>query len=287
MENKIREALFWEPVDAGTVQCLLCPHLCHIKEGAVGICGVRRCQDGKLFTENYGRVASVALDPVEKKPLYHFHPGEFILSAGTVGCNLACSFCQNWNISKDVKAPTEPITAAELVQLAKKHRSFGIAYTYNEPFVWYEFVREAAALARQEGLANVLVTNGFVMPEPLAELLPLIDAANIDLKSIRDDFYRRVCGGRVSPVLETIKAMASTCHVELTHLIIPTLNDSDEDLDALVDWVFENLGPDVPLHFSRYFPCYQMDQPPTPAQTLRRAEAIARRKLKKVYLGNI
>jgi pyruvate formate lyase activating enzyme len=287
MEALTRQAQFWKPMDGGSVQCLLCPHLCRIKDGATGICGVRRCQDGKLYTENYGRVASVALDPIEKKPLYHFHPGEFILSAGTVGCNLSCLFCQNRSISKQVATPTEAITPAGLVRLAKERRSFGIAYTYNEPFIWYEFVKEAAALARQAGLANVLVTNGFVSPEPLKELLPFIDAANIDLKSIRDKFYQEVCGGRLKPVLETIKTMASTCHVELTNLVIPTLNDSEEDLGALVDWVFENLGPDVPLHFSRYFPCYKMTQPPTPVETLRRAGVIARRKLKNVHLGNI
>lgn len=287
MEMTAREAQFWKLLDGSVLQCSLCPHRCRMKDGAVGLCGVRRNKGGRLYAENYGRVASVALDPVEKKPLYHFHPGEFILSAGTVGCNLSCSFCQNWSISKDVKAPTEAITAEELVRLAKKQHSFGIAYTYNEPLVWYEFVREAAALAKKEGLANVLVTNGFIMPEPLGELLPFIDAANIDLKSIRDDFYRQVCGGRLAPVQETIKTMASSCHVELTNLIIPGLNDTDDDLSALVDWIAENPGPDTPIHFSRYFPSYKMDRSPTPVDVLRRAEAIARRKLKNVHLGNV
>jgi pyruvate formate lyase activating enzyme len=209
------------------------------------------------------------------------------LSAGTVGCNLSCLFCQNWSISKECQAPTESVSSAEIVDKARQLNSFGIAYTYNEPFIWYEFVLETARLARQAGLKNVLVTNGFVSPEPLKEILPLIDAMNIDLKSIRDEFYRKVCSGSVAPVLETIKTSCKSCHVELTNLIIPTLNDSEKDLTDLVDWVYENAGDSVPLHFSRYFPCYKMTIPPTPKETLLKAEEIARKKLKYVHLGNI
>lgn len=248
---------------------------------------MRSLAGGALVSRNYGRVASLALDPVEKKPLYHFHAGEFVLSVGTVGCNLSCLFCQNWSISKDVCAPTEPMSSRELVDRAKQLNSFGIAYTYNEPFVWFEFVLETAKLAKKEGLKNVLVTNGYVSPGPLKEVLPFIDAANIDLKSIRDEFYQKTCSGRLGPVLETIKTMVEVCHVELTNLIIPTLNDSEEDLTDLVDWVRRHCGDAVPLHFSRYFPCYKMTLPPTPLETLKTAERIARRKLKYVYLGNI
>ncbi len=283
----MQEALFYKDTGKGALQCFLCPHLCGIKEGKTGFCGVRTNKGGKLYTANYGRVASVALDPIEKKPLYHYHRGEYILSLGTIGCNLSCLFCQNWSISQQVQTPTEPITPEEAIAKARQVNSFGIAYTYNEPFIWYEFVAETARLAKQQGLKNVLVTNGYVMPEPLRELLPLIDAMNIDLKSIRDEFYRETCCGRVSFVLETIKTSAKSCHVELTNLIIPTLNDSEEDLSALVDWVYENVGDSVPLHFSRYFPCYKMTLPPTPVETLKKAEAIAKKKLKYVYLGNV
>ncbi len=283
----MKEALFYTKIEENTVKCSLCPHFCVIRDGGTGFCGVRKNKGGTLYTANYGRVSSMALDPVEKKPLYHFHPGEFILSVGTVGCNLSCLFCQNWSIAKEVGAPTEPATSQELVKRAKELGSFGIAYTYNEPFIWYEFVYETAQLAKKEGLANVLVTNGYVTPEPLEQLLPYIDAMNIDIKSIEDDFYKKVCSGRVAEVLETVRVSAKRCHVELTNLIIPTLNDSDGNFQKLTDWIYENVGPDVPLHFSRYFPCYKMTLPPTPKETLMRAECIAKKKLNHVYLGNI
>lgn len=283
----MKEALFYKKIDEAAVKCFLCPHFCVIRDGGTGFCGVRKNEGGTLYTANYGRVSSMALDPVEKKPLYHFHPGEFILSVGTVGCNLSCLFCQNWSIAKEAGAPTEPATSQELVERAKELGSFGIAYTYNEPFIWYEFVYETAQLAKKEGLANVLVTNGYVTPEPLEQLLPYIDAMNIDIKSIEDDFYKKVCSGRVAEVLETVRVSAKRCHVELTNLIIPTLNDSDGNFQKLTDWIYENVGPDVPLHFSRYFPCYKMTLPPTPKETLMRAERIAKKKLKHVYLGNI
>ena len=283
----MKEALFYEKQKGKQIRCFLCPHYCQIKDGAKGFCGVRSNQDGQLFSLNYGRVSSLALDPIEKKPLYHYHPGEFILSIGTVGCNLSCLFCQNWNISKDVAAPTEAMTSQEIVEKAKQLRSFGIAYTYNEPFIWYEFVYETAQLARKAGLENVLVTNGYVTLDPLKKLLPLVDAMNIDLKSIRDDFYKKVCSGSVAEVLETIRLAVKSCHVEVTNLIIPTLNDSDEDLEDLVEWIRANAGDEVVLHFSRYFPCYKMSLPPTPKETLMRAEGIAKKKLKHVYLGNV
>jgi pyruvate formate lyase activating enzyme len=282
-----QEASYYKKIDAATVQCFLCPHECRIREGQAGFCGVRQNEGGKLEALNYGRVASVALDPIEKKPLYRYHGGETILSVGTVGCNLSCLFCQNWSISKEVQTPTEPMTSREVVAKAKELGSFGIAYTYNEPFMWFEFVLETARLARKEKLENVLVTNGYVNPRPLEELLPYIDAMNIDIKSMEDAFYRKVCSGSVAEVLATIKMSAKICHVELTNLIIPTLNDSDDHFKKLTDWIYENLGPDVPLHFSRYFPCYKMTLSPTPKATLERAAAIARKKLTHVYLGNI
>ncbi len=283
----MKEALFYKKLDGKALRCLLCPHSCHIQEGRHGLCGVRLNKEGKLYSINYGRVSSIALDPIEKKPLYHFHPKSYILSVGTQGCNFACQFCQNWSISKNLDVLTEPVSSLELIEKAKDAGSFGIAYTYNEPFIWYEFVYETVQLARKAGLANVLVTNGFVNQEPLEEILPFIDAMNIDLKSIRDDFYKKICQGRLEPVLKTIKRAKQACHIELTNLIIPTLNDSDDDLVDLVEWVYHELGDEVPLHFSRYFPCYKMSIPSTPKETLQKAQRIALKKLKYVYLGNI
>jgi len=282
----VKKALYYEKSGKG-VKCLLCPQGCVIGEGKVGFCGVRKNEDGQLDSIIYGQATSVALDPIEKKPLYHFHPGKSILSLGTKGCNLACDFCQNWSISQDADCPTDSVTSEQIIAKAKQLNSIGIAYTYNEPFIWYEFVLDTARMAQGQGLKNVLVTNGFVNQGPLKEMLPFIDAMNIDLKSMDDGFYKKYCKGSVAPVLEAIKLSAKSCHVEITHLIIPTLNDSDEDFKELVDWVCENAGPDTPLHFSRYFPCHKMDIPPTHIDTLHRAEKIAKKKLKNVYLGNV
>ncbi|MDD5356251.1 MAG: AmmeMemoRadiSam system radical SAM enzyme [Candidatus Omnitrophica bacterium] len=283
----MKEALFYQAKDNSKAQCLLCPHNCLIPEGKVGLCGVRRNQKGKLYSLVYEQATSVALDPIEKKPLYHFHPKEFILSVGTKGCNLSCMFCQNWAISKDLGAATETVTSQFLVERAKKLNSFGIAYTYNEPFIWYEFVLDTARLAKKEGLKNVLVTNGYVNIEPLKNILPFIDAMNIDIKSIEEEFYINTCAAKLSPVLETIKQSAKNCHIELTNLIIPTLNDSEDNFVKLRDWIYENLGDSVPLHFSRYFPCYKLNLPATPVSTLEKAQYIAEKKLKFVYLGNV
>ncbi|MCX5668003.1 MAG: AmmeMemoRadiSam system radical SAM enzyme [Candidatus Omnitrophica bacterium] len=283
----MHEALYYEKLDSKKVRCRLCPYECNISDGMRGACGVRQNIDGVLYSLVYGKTTGLALDPIEKKPLYHYHPGEFILSLGTRGCNLHCDFCQNWHTSQEVDGPMEKITSEEVVRRAKELGSFGIAYTYNEPFIWYEFVLDTAKLAKQNGLDNVLVTNGFVNTEPLKEMLPYIDAMNIDLKSFDEDFYVKVCKGRLKPVLDVIKISAKACHVELTNLIIPTLNDSEGSIRKIVDWICGNLGPDVPLHLSRYFPCYKMALPPTPVETLKRAERIAKEKLKYVYVGNV
>ena len=282
----MKEALYWEKTD-GAVHCLLCPHDCKIVNGITGVCGVRQNINGKLYSLVYGETTSVSLDPIEKKPLYHYHPGESILSLGTKGCNFKCPFCQNWAISQDLDVPTQKVTSRWVTDKAKECKSFGIAYTYNEPFIWYEFVLETAKLAKEEGLENVLVTNGFVNPKPLEEMLPFIGAMNIDLKSIDDGFYRKYCKGAIEPVLHTLKRSVKACHVELTNLVIPGLNDSEENFSRLVDWIYDNAGADVPLHFSRYFPCYKLDQPLTSKETLEKAYEIAKKKLKNVHLGNI
>jgi len=286
MTNLMKEAMYWQPHN-GKVKCLLCPQGCIIAEGNRGTCHVRQNFKGKLYSLNYGRATSVSMDPIEKKPLYHFHPGQMILSLGTVGCNFHCDFCQNWSISQsdDLQA-TEEITPQQAVKIARKYNSFGISYTYNEPFIWFEFVLENAKLAKEVGLKNVLVTNGFVQGEPLAEILPFIDAANIDLKALDDEFYKKICKGRLEPVLKTIKTMYGRAHIELTNLVIPTLNDGKEKISALVDWI-ASVGTDIPLHFSSYYPCYKMNLPRTPVSTLKTAREIAMKKLKYVYIGNV
>lgn len=281
----MREALFWRS-EGDKVRCELCPHYCLIDEGKAGRCHVRVNKDGVLYSLNYGKAASVALDPVEKKPLYHFHPGKPILSIGTNGCNFSCKFCQNWELA-EAKSPTNDIKPADVPALAKRGRSFGVAYTYNEPFVWYEFVLDTARLCHALGLKNVLVTNGFVNSEPLEELLPYIDALNIDIKSLRQDFHDELTGGKVEPVLETCRRAARGTHVEITNLVIPGYNDTPDQFEELAAWIAENLGKDTPTHLSAYFPRHRLHAPPTPAKTLLAAKAVFDQYLHYVYLGNV
>ena len=283
----MEKARYWSRTDGGKVRCELCPNFCVIAEDRRGSCGVRINKGGTLFTEIYGEITSLALDPIEKKPLYRYHPGEFILSVGTKGCNFHCGFCQNASISQALHVPTEKVTSELLIKKAKDAKSFGIAYTYNEPFIWYEFVFDTAKLAKESGLKNVLVTNGYVNEKPLEEILPIIDAMNIDIKSMSEDFYRDQCKGKLKTVLETAKLAKDKCHVEITNLVIPTLNDKEDDFKKLAGWICDNLGEDTPLHFSRYFPCYKFKIPATPIDTLKLAERIAKSRLKHVYLGNV
>ena len=280
------EASYYEKRADQKVRCHLCPHECLIPPGHAGLCAVRRNDGGVLMALTYGRVSSVAMDPIEKKPLYHFHPGAEILSIGTVGCTFHCRFCQNWQLL-DPSLPQHELPPRAAVDLARSHGSVGIAYTYNEPFASFEFVLAMCRLARQAGIKNVLVTNGFYMPEPWAEMAGLVDAMNIDLKAMSDTFYHSQCRGRVDPVLRTIRdSVQRGIHVELTNLLVTGLNDSEEQIRALVDFVAD-VGPDVPLHFSRYHPAYRMDRPATPAASLELACRIAGEKLRYVYLGNV
>ncbi len=281
-----KEARYYEKLDEGTVRCMLCPQYCVIKPDQAGICRSRRNVNGELRAVNYGSFVSMGLDPIEKKPLYHFHPGRRILSIGNNGCNLKCKFCQNWEISQ-TELPTKDITPEKLAELCLKHDSFGTAYTYAEPLIWFEFLLDASSALHSKGLKNVLVTNGMINEGPLKELLPLIDAWNIDLKSSRDEFYKENCSGFQKPVLNTIKsAYEAGCHVEVTNLIIPTLNDSDEDIQELIDFI-ASVGTDIPLHFSRYFPHYKMNIKPTPVKTLTKARRKALEKLDYCYVGNV
>ncbi|MCX7667319.1 MAG: AmmeMemoRadiSam system radical SAM enzyme [Atribacterota bacterium] len=286
----MKEARFWERVEEiKKVRCLLCPHHCLLEENQTGVCRVRQNRDGILYTQTYGKIAALALDPVEKKPLYHFYPGRNILSIGSVGCNLRCIFCQNWHISqvgfRDF--PLQDVSGNQLVEMATNSGSVGIAYTYNEPLISWEFVYDTAFLAREKNLKNVLVTNGYVEKKPLQELLSLIDAMNIDLKSMDEVFYQRYCGGKLSVVLSTIEmALDAGVHVEITNLLVSCLNDRLELVERLVDWIAQ-LSPTIPLHFSRYFPAYRLDYPPTSLSVLEEAFVTAKKKLYFVYLGNV
>ncbi|HPZ10350.1 MAG TPA: AmmeMemoRadiSam system radical SAM enzyme [Candidatus Eremiobacteraeota bacterium] len=294
----MKEAMYYEKLDAGKVRCRLCPFNCFIDEGQTGVCKSRKNIDGKLYSLIYSRYTGSPFDPIEKKPLYHFYPNWKIMSLGTIGCNFACEFCQNWSSSQALaergerilSSFTKEITPEDAVKIAKsthKKGNAGIAYTYNEPLIGYEYVFETAKLIKKEGLKNVLVTNGYINQEPLIKLLPYIDAMNVDIKSINPAFYETLCKSKLQPVLETCKRAVKSCLIEITNLIIPTQNDSEEDIEKLTDWISENLGVDTPVHFSRYHPDYKLDIPATPPETLIKAREIAMKKLHYVYIGNI
>jgi pyruvate formate lyase activating enzyme len=286
----LREADYYERADGGIAHCLLCPQDCHIRPGKTGLCGVRENRDGVLRALKYGRCATYALDPIEKKPLYHFHPGAYVFSLAAFGCNLRCRHCQNWELSQgdgpDMALTPEQAVARALLWKGRDDRCVGLAYTYSEPMVWMEMVQDTARIARGQGFKNVLITNGFVNEKPLGDLLPLIDALNVDVKAFTDTFYRDVCGGRLAPVLRTVEmAHQAGSHVEVTALLVTGLNDGAEEIGRLVEWL-AGLSPDIPLHFSRYFPSYKMTRPATPMAGLTQAREIASRRLHYVYVGN-
>jgi pyruvate formate lyase activating enzyme len=281
----MHEALYYQKERGKRVVCTLCPHGCIIEEGAAGKCRGRENHDGTLYAANYGKTISLGLDPIEKKPLYHFLPGEQILSVAANSCNFSCDFCQNYEISQ-IPARTTAITPQNLLELCKRYDCSMVAFTYTEPLTWYEFVLDACSFLQQHQIKTVLVTNGYINPEPLAQLLPVVDAMNIDLKAMSELFYRSVCGGTLQPVLHTIRAAAAACHVEITNLLIPGENDSDEDLDALIRFV-AGVDPRIPLHFSKYFPHYKRETHPTDEASLWHAAEMARAELDFVYLGNI
>ncbi len=290
----MREAMYWEPLGDGRVRCRLCPLNCIINEGKRGSCKVRKNINGKLYALNYGKVSSLAADPVEKKPLFHFWPGSCALSVSTVGCNMHCKHCQNWEISQtDENFPyLHDATPEAVVAIAKRSGCESIAYTYNEPVIWYEFMLETAKLARKKGLYNLMITNGYINEEPFRELAPYLNAMNIDIKAFDDRFYMKIAGvpsGEPSRKTAEIAKGEFGIHVELTYLIIPTLNDGPEEIRSFARWVFEALGEDTPVHFSRFFPNYQLTNlPPTPVESVEAAYRIAKEEgLKFVYVGNV
>lgn len=281
-----KEAKYYRKLKENEVECQLCPHGCILTPGKKGICKIRVNREGTLIAQSYGETISLTIDPIEKKPLYHFYPGREILSIGPNGCNLRCPWCQNWTISQ-AESSTSYISPEQMVKLAKEHKSIGVSYTYTEPLIWYEYLLDTSKLVKDAGMVNVLVTNGYINETPLREVLPFVDAMNVDVKSMEEDFYKRYCKAKLAPVLRTVEiARGEGCHVEVTNLVIPQLNDSEQQIQMLVDWV-ESVDDRIPLHFSRYFPQYKFDKPPTPQKTLERAYKLAKRKLKHVYLGNI
>jgi pyruvate formate lyase activating enzyme len=284
---------YWHAIDEKRIQCDLCPRFCKMAEGQRGLCFVRANQNQALVLTSYGRSSGFCIDPIEKKPLNHFLPGTPVLSFGTAGCNLSCKFCQNWDISKSREVDTLASHASPqaIAQAAKQHGCRSVAFTYNDPVIFHEYAIDVADACHEYGINSVAVSAGFVSPEPRIEFYQHMDAANIDLKAFTDDFYLHLTGSHLQPVLDTLIYLKQETSVwfEITTLLIPGKNDSDEELDRMTAWIVQNLGADVPLHFSAFHPDYKMlDIPATPAATLTRARNIAiANGLRYVYTGNV
>lgn len=284
---KPHEASFYVKQEGGVVQCRLCPHNCVIRDGKYGICGARKNTGGTLITEIYGHLTAIAMDPIEKKPLYHFYPGSSILSIGTKGCNMKCPYCQNWHISQDRTARTSLYSSSDIVSAALREGSVGIAYTYSEPMIWFEYVYDTAIMARDKKLVNVLVTNGFVNREPLEKLLECVDAMNIDLKTFREETMRKVQKARLSDVCDTIRTVHGRgCHVELTTLVVTGINDDMDEMRDIIDFI-SSIDKNIPWHISRYYPNYQYDQHATDVSFIMKVREEAEKKLNFVYCGNV
>lgn len=284
----VNDALYWES-EENKLRCYLCPHRCLIGNGKFGICSVRTNQDGKLKTINYGEIASMSVDPIEKKPLYHFHPGKRILSVGTFGCNFNCDFCQNYSIAH-FKGESEFLSPEQLAASCTAPRdNIGIAFTYNEPVIWFEYVFDTVRKLKETypDMKAVLITNGYISEEALKDILPFIDAMNIDLKSSSNEYYKKICGGAVEPVKRTIEsAYHYKCHVEVTTLLVNGLNDSVDEIGDIATWL-SSLDKNIPLHLSRYYPAYKMTRPATDTDVMIQARETALNHLNYVYLGNM
>lgn len=288
----MQEARFYTQMPEQKTQCELCPWMCQLKPGQTGICKVRTNEDGILKSAVFNKVAALGSDPIEKKPLYHFFPGKNILSIGEVGCNLQCTFCQNHTISQCYASEFSgflEISADQIVEEAvSTWNNIGIAFTYNEPFTFFEFMEVIAKKSHAIKMKNVVVSNGYVNQEPLDALLPYIDAFNIDLKAFSNEFYQKFTKAKISPVLDSLKSIAkSNSHLEITNLLIPGLNDDKMIFEDMIHWISSELGKDTPLHLSRYFPSYKLDLKPTPPDLLVKFYGLAKKHLNHVYLGNV
>ena len=282
----MKKASYYKQLPDNRVQCLLCPHHCKLSNGKKGICLTRENRDGVLYSTNYLRPVSIAIDPIEKKPLYHFYPGSNVFSTGPNGCTFKCTFCQNWEISQNILSVPE-IPMDILVKRVITSGSKGIAYTYSEPYIWFETIMDIHEHLKDSDMKAVMVTNGFMEDKPLRELIRFIDAMNVDIKSINPRFYKKLCKGTLRPVLNTCETVVKYCHLEITNLLIPGENDSEQDIIDLVDYVASYLGKNIPLHISRYFPRYKMFNKATPEISLNKAWEIASEKLDYVYIGNL
>jgi len=288
----LQEASYYQNLGSGVVQCNLCPHQCVLTPGQRGICRVRQNIKGKLYSLVYNKPVAIHLDPIEKKPLFHFLPGTKAYSIATVGCNLRCLYCQNWEISQSAPEDVKIVDRAP-EQLVKEALALGaqsIAYTYSEPTIFYEYMLETARLAKEKGLKNVVVSAGYINPEPLKELCKYVDAFKIDLKAFNNSFYKKIVGGKLEPVLQSLKIIKEQgVWLEVVYLVIPGENDDSDEIKKMSQWIKENLGEDIPLHFSRFYPTYKLiNLPPTPEATVKRLRQIAiDQGLKYVYTGNL
>lgn len=293
MAPNIVQTKYWHRIDEKRIQCDLCPRYCQLHEGQRGLCFVRACETGQIVLTTYGRSSGFCIDPIEKKPLSHFLPGTPVLSFGTAGCNFACKFCQNWDISKSREMDTlaEEAPPSLIAKAAKREGCRSVAFTYNDPTIFHEYVIDTAQACHEMGIKTVAVTAGYVNAEPRAEFYRYIDAANVDLKGFTERFYSHICAGHLQPVLETLVYLKKETKVwfEITNLLIPGENDAEKEMEELTQWIFNNLGPGVPLHFTAFHPAWKMmDYPSTPPETLKRAREIGiKNGLHYVYTGNI
>jgi len=284
---------YWHKLDDGRVQCDLCPRFCRLHEGQQGLCFVRACQNDQIVLTTYGRSSGFCIDPIEKKPLNHFLPGTSVLSFGTAGCNLACKFCQNWDISKSREIDTlaDEATPETIARAARELGCRSVAFTYNDPVVFHEYAIDVAIACREAGIKSVAVTAGEVCPEPREEFYRYMDAANVDLKGFTERFYHQICGGHLQPVLETLEYLVKKTNVwlEITNLMIPGENDSEKEVEEMTQWIVEHLGPDVPVHFTAFHPDWKMlDKPHTPQASLTMARRIARKNgIRYAFTGNV
>lgn len=293
MADKHYPGRYWHKLDDGRIQCDICPRNCKLHDNQRGLCFVRQCEHGQIVLTTYGRSSGFCIDPIEKKPLNHFYPGSSVLSFGTAGCNLACKFCQNWDISKsrEFDRLCDQAEPEAIAKAALEHQCSSVAFTYNDPVVFFEYAIDTARACREQGIKTVAVTAGYINPAARQEFFSYMDAANIDLKGFSNDFYHKLCAGELKPVLDTLEYVKHETDVwlEITTLLIPAQNDSDEELIAMCEWIAKHLGVDVPLHFTAFHPDWKMmDIACTPTATLHRAQHIGKKAgLQYVYTGNV